>query len=64
MASTFFSPPSVSRKTPVAIVLAGSIVALGPHGRNLISYYTNPLFERLREENYPPPVSLHFLLNR
>jgi hypothetical protein len=64
MASTFFFPPSVPRKTPVAIVLAGSLVALGPHWRNLISYYTDPLVKRLSEENYPHPVSLHFLLNR
>jgi hypothetical protein len=57
MASTLLSSPQVSRKT-IAIVLAGSIVTLGPHWRNCISTYVDPLFKRLSEENYSHPVSL------
>ncbi|KAN0120890.1 hypothetical protein V8E52_004159 [Russula decolorans] len=53
MASTSSLPPLVSRKTRVPIVLAGSIVTLGPHWRNCISSYVDPLVKRLSEENYP-----------
>jgi len=63
MASTSSLTPQVSRKTLVAIVLAGSIVTLGPQWRNCISSYIDPLVKRLSEENYSHPVSLHSLLN-
>jgi hypothetical protein len=63
MASTPSSSPQVSRKTLVAIVLAGSIVTLGPHWRNCISSYIDPLVKHLSEENYSHPVSLHSLLD-
>ena len=63
MVSTSPFPPQVSHKTLVAIVLAGSIVTLGPHWRNCISSYVNPLVKRLGEENYLHPVSLHSPLN-
>jgi hypothetical protein len=63
MASALSFPPVVSHKIPVTIVLAGSIVTLGPHWRNDISSYIGPLVERLSEENYSHPVSLHSQLN-
>jgi hypothetical protein len=65
MASTSSFPPLpvVSHKIPVIIVLAGSIVTLGPAWRNCVSFYIDPLVKRLSEENHPHPVSLHSLLN-
>jgi hypothetical protein len=59
MASTSSFPSLVSHRTPVIIVLAGSIAALGPHWRDCISSCTDPLVKRLSEENYSHPVSLH-----
>lgn len=62
MASTSTFPSLVPRnKTPVIIVLAGSIVTLGPSWRNSISSYIDPLVERLSEECHPRPVSLRSL---
>ncbi|KAF8501476.1 hypothetical protein F5888DRAFT_1234137 [Russula emetica] len=52
MASISSFPSLVSHKTPFIIVLAGSIVSLGPQWRNCISSYIDPLAKRLSEENY------------
>lgn len=63
MASTSTFPSLVSRKTPVIIVLVGSIVTLGPSWRDCVSFYLDPLFKRLSEESHPHPVSLRSLRN-
>ena len=63
MASTLSFLPPASRKTPLPIVLVGSPISLGPRWRDYVSNYTSPLVNRLSEENYPHPVSLHTLLN-
>jgi hypothetical protein len=58
MATTSSFLPLVLCETSFAIIITGSIIALGTHWRESISNYIDPLVKTLIEGNYPP-VSLH-----